>query len=78
MRRTATWPTLVLGGALALAGAEQRLHRRVGFSVVGFELPAEVLGGVFGAFDLDAVAARRDVHAQPVFDRYQIAVIFAE
>src|SRR3546814_4630475 len=36
-------------------------------------------GGLFSlALDLDAVAARRNINAQPVFQRYQILVIFAE
>ena len=34
--------------------------------------------GVGLAFDLHAVAARRDVHAKPVLDRDQVAVIVAE
>ena len=36
-------------------------------------------GGLFSlALDLDAVAARRNIDAQPVFQRHQILVIFAE
>src|SRR3546814_14023578 len=51
----------------------------MGESVVepGQQLPGA--GGLFSlALDLDAVAARRNINAQPVFQRYHILVIFAE
>ena len=34
--------------------------------------------GVFGAFDLDAVAARGDIDAEPVFDLDKVGVELAE